>query len=125
MRDLAAVAVAGALGAAGRYSIAVWARANLPLSFPWGTWIANVVGCLLLGFFMQWTLDHPGIPRAVKVGIGPGFLGAFTTFSTFSFETVRAAQSGHLNVALANVAANLVVGFAFAALGIFVARSLG
>ncbi len=124
MKDLAAVAVAGALGAVSRYGIAVWARGHLPMNFPWGTWIANVVGCLLLGFFMQWTLDNPQIPRSVKLGVGPGFLGAFTTFSTFSYETVRAAQYGTLNVALANIAANLVVGLAFAELGIQIARSL-
>ena len=125
MRELLAVAGAGALGAVARYGVGLWAKAHTSGSFPWGTWIANVIGCLLLGFFMQWTMDHSGLSRAARLAVATGFLGAFTTFSTFSYETVRAGQDGLLGVALANVAANLFVGLLCAYAGITLARALG
>ena len=125
MKELLAVAGAGALGAVARYGVALWSKAHLSGPFPWGTWIANVVGCLLLGFFMQWTMDHSGLSRAARLAVATGFLGAFTTFSTFSYETVAAAQDGLPGVALANIAANLVVGLLCAFAGIHLARLLG
>lgn len=124
MRELLAVALAGSLGAAARYGVALAAKAWIDGPFPWGTWIANVVGCFLLGFFLQWSMDHPDLPATVRLAVATGFLGAFTTFSTFSYDTVDAAMNGHVGVALANVAANLVVGFAFAFVGIQAARSI-
>jgi fluoride exporter len=124
VKELLAVALAGAFGAMARYGVALWAKANLAGPFPWGTWIANVVGCLLLGFFMQWTMDHQSIPKPARLAVATGFLGAFTTFSTFSYETVRAFQEGMPGVALANVAANLLVGLLFAFVGIQIARAL-
>ncbi len=125
MKEILAIAGAGALGALGRYGVALWAKANLDGAFPWGTWIANVVGCLALGFFMQWALDHPGLPPTLRLAVATGFLGAFTTFSTFSYDTVHAVTTGHAGVALANVAANLVVGLLCAFGGIQMARLVG
>ncbi len=122
MKELLAIAAAGALGALARYGVAVWAKANIGDAFPWGTWIANMLGCLALGFFMQWTLDHPGLPKALRLAVATGFLGAFTTFSTFSYETVKAATSGLATVALANIAANLLVGLLCAWAGIQLAK---
>ncbi len=125
MRELLAVAGGGALGALARYGVARWALAQIGGPFPWGTWIANVVGCLLLGFFMEFTIDHPGWSPAARLTVATGFLGAFTTFSTFSYQTVQSALDGQTGVALANVAANLVVGLLFAWGGIQLARWVG
>ena len=119
------MAAAGSLGALARYGVALWAKAHLDGAFPWGTWIANVVGCLLLGFFMQWSMEHPSLPPAARLAVATGFLGAFTTFSTFSYDTVQAAMTGHAGVALANVGANLAVGLLCAFAGIHLARLVG
>ena len=110
MRDVIFVAFAGALGALGRWGVTVGARRLLGGDFPLGTLVANVVGCLALGFAMQWTLQHPGLSRSVRLGITVGFLGAFTTFSTFGYETVVLAQEGRPAAALLNVLANVLTG---------------
>lgn len=106
-----AVALGGALGAVSRYGISGWVMRwlGLPL-FPWGTLTVNVVGALLLGFLMgtggseRWALSP-----TLRALLGAGFLGAFTTFSTFSFETVEALRSGDARVAVANVAISLLL----------------
>ena len=106
------VAVAGALGALTRFGVgnAVGVRA-----FPWATLGINVVGSFLLGVLLQ------AAPRRldddVRVALGVGFLGAFTTFSTFSYETVAMLRDGRAGVAALYVVASVVLGVGAAAVG--------
>jgi CrcB protein len=123
LQQLLAVAVGGALGAMARYGIALWARQRFDGVFPWGTLLANALGCLLIGLLVQ-TLPRWSVPEAARLIILTGFLGALTTFSTFGWETVRAAQLGQPGLAVANVAANLTVGLLAVTAGIGLGRLL-
>jgi len=116
------VAGAGALGAVSRYGVSLWALRAFGDRLPFGTLLVNVVGCLLLGFLLQAGIESPGLSREVKVALGTGFLGSFTTFSTFGVQTVRLAERGEWGSALLNVALNVVVGIGCAWLGILAAR---
>lgn len=117
------IAAAGALGALSRYGVSLLAAKWLGEDFPFGTLIVNVLGCLLLGFLAQGALGNPALSRHLKLAIGTGFLGSFTTFSTFGVETINLMERGEWGSALANVALNLVVGLGCAALGMAAARA--
>jgi fluoride exporter len=111
---------AGSAGAVLRYVVdaVVEERAGGP--FPWGTLVINASGSLLLGFLTGLGLYH-AFPQASRLVLGTGFCGAYTTFSTFTFETVRLAEEGAGRVAWRNVLATLVTGAAAAAAGLALA----
>lgn len=88
-----AVALGGALGAVSRYLLGGWIQSMSGGSFPWGTWTVNVLGSLLLGFAMVW-LTETLASAELRLFVAMGFLGSFTTFSTFSFETVELIREG-------------------------------
>lgn len=108
---------AAAVGAPTRYLLDRWAGSNTRSRFPWGTLTVNVSGCLVLGVLTGLALDHR-LGSTASTIVGSGGLGAYTTFSTFSVETVRLAEDGLVDQALANVAATFVVGLAAAFAGI-------
>jgi CrcB protein len=87
------VAVAGAVGAPCRYLLDGFVQDRTEGVFPWGTFVVNISGSLLLGFLTGLALYHAfgGAPR---VWLGTGFCGAYTTFSTFTFESVRLLEEG-------------------------------
>lgn len=91
--------------------------------FPWGTFAVNVVGCLVLGVLAGATL-HGAAPRSVQLLLGTGFCGALTTYSTFSYETLRLAETGSRFLALVNVAASVVAGVGAAFIGAAVADAI-
>jgi CrcB protein len=116
--------VAGFCGAVSRYWVdGVVSRATGG-SFPWGTWVVNVSGCFLVGLLAtvlsERFLPHPTLRIAVTVG----FIGAYTTFSTFAYESVRLGQNGAVGFAALNVASSLVAGFAATWVGILAGRAL-
>ena len=90
---LAYVALGGALGALARYGISGWVYDRLGENFPWGTLVVNLVGCLALGLVIRW-LQVSAVAPEVRPFLTIGVLGAFTTFSTFSYETVALLQEG-------------------------------
>ena len=113
------VAVAGALGALARWGIgsAVGTR-----SFPWHTLGINVAGSFLLGLVLRAGSDH-GWSDATVTAVGTGFLGAFTTFSTFSVEARTLLDDGRAGAALAYVLLSVLLGIAAAALGYTTAKA--
>ena len=121
---LAAMAVAGALGAVARYGVSMAALRWLPDGFPYGTLIVNLAGCFLLGALTELTLEEGLLAPELRTILGTGFLGAFTTFSTFGVETFRAIEAGEWGVAAANVGINVVAGIALAATGFWAARAI-
>ncbi|MEQ9323906.1 MAG: fluoride efflux transporter CrcB [Polyangiaceae bacterium] len=123
MREVLYVALGGSLGAVSRYGIGEWARKRLGDALPWGTLIVNVVGSLLLGILLGLALREVGT-RGQRLAFGTGFLGAFTTFSTFSTETVLMAQQGKLSGAVLNVVLNLAVGIGAAIGGLWLAAKV-
>jgi CrcB protein len=113
----AAFVIAGAIGALLRYLVdgLIGDRADSVL--PWGILAVNVTGSFVLGVVTGLALHH-GLGRTPRIVIGTGFCGAFTTFSTFAYETVRLMESGPRREALANVALSLALGLAAAAAGL-------
>jgi CrcB protein len=122
MSPLAWVAfvAAAAIGAPLRYLIDRSIGDRTETAFPWGTFVINATGSLLLGFLTGLAVYH-AFPKSPKVILGTGFLGAYTTFSTFSFETVRLIEEGAINEAVRNALGTLVTGAAAAGLGLALA----
>jgi CrcB protein len=109
--------VAAAIGAPARYVIDGLVQDHTDGAFPWGTFVVNVSGCLVLGTISGLGLYH-GLSGTTQIVLGTGGMGAYTTFSTFTFETVRLAEEGAINAALRNAVASLVVGLAAAGTGL-------
>ena len=105
------VGVGGFLGSAGRYLVSGWVYRLMPATgFPWGTLVVNLTGCLAIGLL-------GGLAEARQIGgaefrlvVMIGVLGGFTTFSTFAYETLALSRDAELLPALANVAAQVVLG---------------
>ena len=122
MRTLLFIGVAGFLGAVLRYGVGGFIYKYAGTTLPYGTLVVNVVGSLLLGFLMEFTLRSALIPGELRMAIGIGFLGALTTFSTFSYETFRYIEEGSAFLATVNIASNLLLCLFAVWLGIVVAR---
>lgn len=118
------VALGGGLGSVARYAVSLWAAARLGTSFPYGTLIANVLGCFVIGIFMTIVTERFIANPYWRLLITTGFLGGFTTFSSYSYETFKLFEDTGINVAFYNLAANLVSGLMATWLGIKVVRIL-
>jgi CrcB protein len=118
------VAVFGAAGAVSRYWLDGRVSDLTHGQFPWGTFVINVLGAFLLGLLVALTterlLPHPNW----RVALGIGFLGSFTTFSTYTYETVKLAEDGSVGLALFNSIGMLAVGILAAALGLALGRTV-
>ncbi len=123
MQAVFLVGLAGALGAMSRYAVGLGAERWLGTHFAFGTLAVNVVGCLALGFLLEMERGTDLISHPARLLLAVGFLGAFTTFSTFGYETLRYFQSGAGGLGLLNVSANLVLGLGAVWLGFWLARS--
>lgn len=111
------LALASAAGAVCRYGVDLLVSGRRDGVFPWGTWVINVSGALLLGLLVG-AADAGAVSGTVLAVLGTGFLGAFTTFSTFTVETLTLVEAGAYRTAARNVAATLAAGLAAAALGL-------
>jgi len=116
------IALAGAAGAVSRYGVGLWAHRQFGSHFAFGTLIVNIMGCLILGFVLEMEVRTDWVSHSIRLFLAVGFLGAFTTFSTFGFETLKFLQEGSPNLALLNVAANLLFGLLAVWLGWMMAR---
>jgi len=118
------VGVAGFFGAIARYSLGGWLNDRNHSAFPWETFIINVSGCFALGFVFalltERFLPHP----TVRIALTVGFLGAYTTFSTFAFETMRLTEDGAMVLAAANIIASVGVGLLAVYAGTWAGRAL-
>ena len=119
---IAAIAVGGGCGSVARFIVTREMERCLGNFLPYGTLIVNVLGSLALGWLATVFLARPEINIALRRGIAVGFLGAFTTFSAFSFESVQLMLNGAVWRAALNVAANTVVCLGMCYLGMQLAR---
>jgi crcB protein len=124
VREILYIAVAGGLGALGRYSISGLAQRVFGDAFPYGTLVVNILGSFLLGFVMQASMNTDLFPRNLRLAVTIGFLGAFTTFSTFSYETLGYIEDGAWLTAGLNILTNVVPGIIAVFLGILLGRTL-
>lgn len=122
MVNILAIALGGALGAVSRYGLGLFVTQRWNQSFPLGTFIINITGAFLLGFLNVLFIERLTVSPAVRLGIGIGFIGAYTTFSTFSFEVINLLESGSFFTAALYTILSIAVGFAGAALGVGLAR---
>lgn len=125
MANLLAVALGGAAGALVRYAVGVLSRRWLGGLFAYGTLVVNVVGCFLLGLLWAWSMAAAGRwSPTLQAGLGVGFLGALTTFSTFGLETYVFYAEGRFQAAAVNVGANVILGMLAVALGVTLGQRL-
>ena len=122
-RVLAAIAFGGALGAPARYGVAQVVHVAAD-SFPWATFWTNVSGSFALGLVLALVLERFPPTRYVRPFVATGFLGAYTTYSTFAVETDLLVKNGHAAIGLAYEVASLVVGLVAVWAGIVAARSV-
>jgi CrcB protein len=115
------VAVGGGAGAVCRYLVSVWVAEQGLRVFPWGTFAVNIAGSFLLGFLYELSRILV-VPPEVRMVLAVGFLGAFTTFSTFSLETVNLLRDGEIRIAAANIGISVFLGLAAVAFGFYAVR---
>ncbi len=113
MNNVLIVALGGAIGASSRYWVGQWAQSTFGQSFPWGTFLANTLGGLLMGMLVGWlmvkesTLSTPGLGQNLRLFLGVGVLGGFTTFSAFSLETFEMIEKKLYGMAMGYVSASV------------------
>lgn len=112
LEKLALIAVAGAAGTLARYWISGVVYNLAGRNFPWGTAAANILGCFLFGFIWEVAEGRYLLRAEARTIILTGFMGAFTTFSTFIFESNGLLEDGRYLAALSNVAFQTITGFA-------------
>ena len=117
------IMAAGAVGTGARYLVGVWAIERLGAAFPYGTLIVNLAGCFALGAVAHLATAAAWSPQ-LRGAVAIGFLGGFTTYSSFNQETLTMIGRGATGAALLNVAVTLMAGLAAGWLGLVVARQL-
>jgi CrcB protein len=122
MERLFWICLGGAVGSAARYVVSGWALTLFGPSFPYGTLAVNVLGSFLLGGVMHVGLATEWMSPTVRLALSVGLAGGFTTFSTFSYETLHLMQEGAWSVGLLNAIASVAACLAATFLGLAVAR---
>lgn len=117
-----AVAAGGALGAVLRYYLGGTVLARTAAPFPTATFVINVTGSFILGLFLTLATERVHMSPHLRLAVAVGFVGAYTTFSTFEYETAKLIEDGDVTRALLNVVLSFVVGLLAVWLGIFAAR---
>ena len=120
--ELLLIGIGGAIGAMSRFGIAELSKKFFSGAFPLGTLIANLACCFLIGVLLGSGQADKSEP--LRLGVGVGFLGALTTFSTFGAETMQQVNDGNWAVFAANIGANLILGLTLVALGMIAGKKL-
>ena len=119
------VGFGGFLGSIGRYLLSGYIQHLMRgTGFPYGTLVVNLIGCLLIGFLSQWVGTRGFLSPETRLFVFMGLLGGFTTFSTFSNETMNLWQVGASAAAFANVAVHVILGLGAAWLGHVLAHGI-
>jgi CrcB protein len=112
------VGLGGFLGANARYLLGGLIAERWGTVFPWGTFAVNITGSFILGFFLAFAQERPWVHPNWRLLFAVGFLGAYTTFSTFTYESMRLLQDGEFLLAFANLAGSVLAGCTAALAGI-------
>ena len=118
------IGVAGALGALARYGLEGAVSRRWPGAFPWGTFVVNVSGAFALGFLFVLLTEKLTVDPWLRSSLTIGFLGAYTTFSTLSFESYRLIEDGAIGLALANMLGSLAAGLVAVYIGVVAGRAM-
>jgi CrcB protein len=123
MREALWIGLGGFLGANARYLLGGWIATHMGSAFPYGTFVINITGSFVLGLILGFVEGHMLSPTA-RMALTIGFLGSYTTFSTWTYETVRLIESGSIGAAALNLGASLLVGVLAAGGGLAAGRAL-
>jgi CrcB protein len=121
MAPIVLIALGGSLGAIARYGVSTYVLGSVNSVFPWGTLVVNLSGSLIIGVCVE-IFDQLIVPTNLRSFITIGFLGAYTTFSTYSLETINLLRDGEFRLAGVNVLASNILGLAFLLGGIYLSR---
>ena len=125
MQEIVVVGVGGFIGAIARYLISTLIHRNVDSGFPWGTFTVNIVGCFLIGCLMYLIENRLVVSDQMRLFLGIGVLGAFTTFAAFSQEIIGLMRSGHNWLALSNVLLSVGLGVVALWAGYVLLRRVG
>jgi CrcB protein len=123
MKEVLWVGLGGFIGANARYLLGGWIAARLGPAFPYGTFVINISGSFILGLIMG-TLEGHVLSPVVRLSAAIGFVGAYTTFSTWTYETIRLIEDGSVLLAAANAFGSLAAGIGAAIAGLAAGRAL-
>jgi fluoride exporter len=124
VKDFLAISIAAIFGANLRYLLSRLAARGLGPVFPYGTLFINIIGSLIVGFFVIWTTERVLVDPRWRLLVVVGFCGSFTTFSSYAFETMAYFETGQWGLMLTNVLANNVLCLGAALAGMALARVL-
>jgi CrcB protein len=124
LKQSLAIGVAGAVGALARFFVGAACKALFETSFPVGTLLINLSGSFILGLFLGIHHDRHPVGETTRLAIAVGFVGAYTTFSTFMYETDALLETGQLYKAVANLVFSLAIGLLLVRLGAICARHI-
>ena len=124
MLQILAIAGGGALGALGRFWVSIGVYRILGRDFPWGTLAVNTLGSFLMGLLFVLFIERLAAGSEVRAAVLVGFLGAFTTFSTFSLETIALIEEGDLGRAFLNMWVSVLICLLACWVGVLLGRSL-
>lgn len=124
VRTVVGIAIAGALGALARYGLEGVVSRRTGGQFPWGTFVVNVTGAFVLGLVFTLATDRWTLAPWLRSSATIGFLGAYTTFSTLSFESYRLAADRALGLAAVNLVGSCAAGLAAVYVGVVLAKAV-
>jgi CrcB protein len=122
--ELVLVGIGGFFGAVARRALDVAISDRNPTAFPLGTFVINVSGAFVLGLLFAWAVERDVLPADVRGPLMVGFLGAYTTFSTFMLESWRLVEDGAWQLAALNLAGSVIVGLVAVIAGLSIGRLL-
>lgn len=111
IKNLLLVVLGGGFGSIARYLLSYFLTKNNATHFPWATFIANSIGCLIIGLLFGYIQKNNLQNETLKLLLITGFCGGFTTFSTFSLENIQFIQNQNYNLAIIYTLASILVGF--------------
>lgn len=123
MEKLVWIALAGALGTLARYGVATYVQRTSGSSFPWGTFTVNMIGSFAFGFLWAFSEERGWVTENMRAFAFAGFLGAFTTFSTFAFDNAQLARAANWQFFAVNILLTNAAGIALALAGLRAGRA--
>ena len=124
MQPYLLVALGGALGAMARFAIGEFFHERVPTTWPYATFLINVSGCLVIAAFLGFSSARAGLNPAWRYLFPIGFVGAYTTFSTYAYETQRLIERGAIGAAAVYLVASNLLGLAAVYLGLWLGRRI-